>query len=85
MATFDRHQDRGFNSVALCGGCEWVENANEMKDLNVAELSQLGFNFYKEAIFVKSAAIASVLKINIGGKQIPYEKDYNVISIGVKI
>jgi hypothetical protein len=39
-----------------------------------AGLSTKGYNFYNETIFVKEAAIASVLNVKLCGKNVPFEK-----------
>jgi hypothetical protein len=39
-----------------------------------AGIAALGFDFYREAILVKSAAVASALSVKLCGKEYPYEK-----------
>lgn len=39
-----------------------------------AGLNFKGFNFYKEAFFIKEAAMVSAMMVNLAGTQVPYEK-----------
>jgi len=65
----DRSMDDNPTTQSIRDVCRAVTHLDKQ-----AGLAAKGFNFYKEALIVKVAGISSVLKINLAGKQIPYEK-----------
>jgi hypothetical protein len=82
---FDATQDKNFVKVAtaivrdkdsahLTHPESLVKIANMVSDFDTDnKLNLKGFNFYKEAFFVKEAAYKSALMVKLAGKQVPYE------------